>query len=142
MEAAEELLGFSLPPLLRALYTEVADGGYGPGYGLSRLNGGPGRSIVASDRELWRVWDGGEPRERWPEPFVRLCEWGCNFYSGLDCSRPECPVVRFNPDGCVESGCLADCLVTESDSLAEWLTAWLEGENLWHWTKKNKTARK
>jgi hypothetical protein len=27
-------LGFSLPPLLQRLYLEVADGGFGPGYGL------------------------------------------------------------------------------------------------------------
>jgi hypothetical protein len=31
---AESELGFFLPPLLRALYTRVADGGYGPGHGF------------------------------------------------------------------------------------------------------------
>jgi hypothetical protein len=29
--------GYTLPPLLRGLYTTVADGGFGPGYGLYRL---------------------------------------------------------------------------------------------------------
>jgi hypothetical protein len=40
VEAAEAKLGFSLPPLLRQLYTEVGNGGFGPGYGLFGLEGG------------------------------------------------------------------------------------------------------
>ncbi len=36
MLAAEARLGFALPPLLRRIYREVADGGDGhPGHGLS-----------------------------------------------------------------------------------------------------------
>lgn len=34
---AEARLGFALPPLLAALYTRVADGGFGPEYGLLPL---------------------------------------------------------------------------------------------------------
>jgi hypothetical protein len=36
---AERRLGFPLSPLLRALYTQVGDGGYGPGRGLDHLLG-------------------------------------------------------------------------------------------------------
>src|SRR5712691_9814035 len=32
--ATEDLLGFPLPPLLRTLYQQLANGGFGPGYGL------------------------------------------------------------------------------------------------------------
>lgn len=34
------ILGFPLPPLLRALYTQLANGGFGPMYGLLGLAGG------------------------------------------------------------------------------------------------------
>ena len=34
------MLGFHLPPLLRELYTQVANGGFGPGYGILGLEGG------------------------------------------------------------------------------------------------------
>jgi hypothetical protein len=34
VDTAEEALGFAIPPILRRLYTEVANGGFGPGYGL------------------------------------------------------------------------------------------------------------
>ena len=36
----EEALGFSLPPLLRALYTTLANGSFGPGYGIQGAIGG------------------------------------------------------------------------------------------------------
>jgi hypothetical protein len=34
---AEEQLGFALPALLRRIYLEVGNGGFGPGYGLFAL---------------------------------------------------------------------------------------------------------
>jgi hypothetical protein len=34
VDAAEAALGFTIPPLLRRLYIEVGNGGFGPGYGL------------------------------------------------------------------------------------------------------------
>src|SRR5258708_27179168 len=34
--ATEEALGFPLPPALRALYLQVANGGFGPGYDIDR----------------------------------------------------------------------------------------------------------
>jgi hypothetical protein len=34
VDAAEVALGFAIPPLLRRLYTEVGNGGFGPNYGL------------------------------------------------------------------------------------------------------------
>lgn len=38
--ATEEALGFPLPPLLRVLYAQVANGGFGFGYGLRGAIGG------------------------------------------------------------------------------------------------------
>lgn len=40
VEAAENKMRFRLPPLLRELYTQVANGGFGPGYGIFGLEGG------------------------------------------------------------------------------------------------------
>ncbi len=38
--ATEEALGFPLPPLLRALYANIANGGFGPGHGIRGAIGG------------------------------------------------------------------------------------------------------
>lgn len=40
LQATEEALGFALPPMLRALYTHVANGGFGPAYGITGARGG------------------------------------------------------------------------------------------------------
>lgn len=45
--AAENELGFQLPPLLSQLYTQVANGGFGPGYGIFGLEGGYADPIPA-----------------------------------------------------------------------------------------------
>jgi hypothetical protein len=41
----EERLGFSLPALLRQVYLQVGDGGFGPGYGLFSLTASNDHSI-------------------------------------------------------------------------------------------------
>ena len=38
--ATEEALGFTLPPLLRACYLQVGNGGFGPGQGVIGVLGG------------------------------------------------------------------------------------------------------
>ncbi len=40
IKQTERQLGFSLPPLLRLLYTQIANGGFGPGYGITGAIGG------------------------------------------------------------------------------------------------------
>jgi hypothetical protein len=40
IESAEKALGFPLPPLLREIYVSLANGGFGPAYGLVGLRGG------------------------------------------------------------------------------------------------------
>ncbi len=40
LDAAEAELGFALPALLRRLYLEVENGGFGPGAGLLGVEGG------------------------------------------------------------------------------------------------------
>src|SRR5260221_14743324 len=62
MRKTEQQLGFALPPLLRLLYTHVANGGFGPGYGLFGVIGGfsftgsGGKNIV--ERYRWNLKGG------------------------------------------------------------------------------------
>lgn len=118
--AAEAEMGIRLPALVRDLYLHVADGGYGPGWGIASLD-----EIVEWDRDYRSHWDDMYPPAGWPDTLIRFCEWGCNIWSGLDCSSERCAVIRFDPDRDVTE--IAEHLVPECDSLAEWLTAWLDG---------------
>src|SRR5438876_4961018 len=40
LQATEEALGIPLPPMLRALYAQVANGGFGPACGITGARGG------------------------------------------------------------------------------------------------------
>lgn len=53
VQATETRLGFALPPLLRCLYLQVANGGFGPGLGLPGVKGGYTGGYYQQDDSLW-----------------------------------------------------------------------------------------
>lgn len=53
MLATEERLGFPLPDLLRQLYTQLANGGFGPGTGLPGVKDGYAGGYPCTDGSLW-----------------------------------------------------------------------------------------
>jgi hypothetical protein len=97
----EQQLGFALPELLRLLYLQIGNGGFGPSYGILGLKGGAtderGNTLVGVNRAMRalarenRYW-------RWPEGLLPLCRLGCGMYSCLDCARPRVPVLIFDPN--------------------------------------------
>ena len=106
---AEAELGFKLPELLARIYREIANGGFGPGYGIIGLTGGyldNGRSIVDLYRELK---PGSITEWQWPDGLLPICDWGCEFCPALivaprtaawfSLRRPnsrDCPAISAN----------------------------------------------
>lgn len=134
--AAEAAIGAPLPPLLRRLYTEVADGGFGPGYGL--LGVGPGgwtddhrRGLVAVLRANQEgAADLPEGAWRWPSTLLPIAYLGDVIYACADLARPGTPVLEYDPSDLDwdEDGYPLDeeeALVEVSPTLAGWLEAWL-----------------
>ena len=123
LEASEAALGFALPPLLRQLYLEVGSGGFGPGGGLLGL-----------------------PNARLPGRLLPLCEWGSGISSALDCTGPESPVIRIDPNMAKaevparvpaalhfeRAAEVKDACWVESPSLGQWLIEWLDGQPLFY----------
>ena len=131
---AEARLGFPLPPLLRALYTQVGDGGYGPGRGLEVLAEGEW-SLVAHVEAIRRAnWPD------WPGRFIPLIAWGCLYWSWVDCSEPPYPVWFDDTDFEREDSPRSDYFYRQAESLAGWLSAWLDGVDLWAAGKRHKQA--
>lgn len=137
--AAEARLGFRLPALLRQLYRQVGNGGFGPGYGLRGVPTSPedeGKSVVG----LYP----GVPR--WPQGLLPVCDWGCGITSYLDCLHPEAPVIRLDPNmpkadvaGRVPAAMhfaraaqVGDACWVECASFGEWLEAWVDGAKLFY----------
>jgi len=113
----EDELGFALPRLLRRIYTEVADGGFGPAYGLFPINrrpGGPGQdeSLV----EAWKTLS--EPPL--PSGLLPICEWGCAIWSFLDCRTERGHVITGGEVPFTDTG----------RDLRSWFAAWLSGVDL------------
>jgi hypothetical protein len=141
VDAAEEKLGFPLPVLVRLLYTEVGNGGFGPSKnGLYPLIypadwdfRSPTRQVANAVDQLleWRRWRQQDRHDAARAiELLDLCCWGCEAHSSLDCSVPEAPVIWV--DGCVElpgdyRGQV--CCWLQHPSLAGWLEEWLNGAN-------------
>jgi SMI1/KNR4 family protein SUKH-1 len=120
LTAAERSLGFALPPGLRRLYLEVADGGFGPGGGLL--------SIAAAVDRYRSLQTGDElPRGRaWPANLLPIqdADPGCEC---LDVQTGE--ITGWDPEELAER--VSDArwqrsFSTSAPSLEGWLTTWLE----------------
>ncbi|WP_030816445.1 SMI1/KNR4 family protein [Streptomyces sp. NRRL F-2799] len=120
---AERTLGFILPPVLRRLYLQVANGGFGPEYTLFPLVGA-GRTAVAEYgplRDACPVY--------WPRGVLPILDWGCGMYAAVDCLAPDAPVLLFEPNAGPDDW--ADAWFLDSPSLEQWLTSWLNGIGWW-----------
>ena len=119
LDAAEDALGFALPPAIRRIYGEVADGGFGPGYGLL-----PVAEVIARYRNLC---SGGElPRRRsWPVGLLPLVSRD----PGWDCVEARSGrVLGWDPEELSERSGEARFLRSFHEiapSVEDWLEAWV-----------------
>jgi hypothetical protein len=119
---AESLLGHPLPGLLRKLYLEIANGGFGPGYGILGLSGGhtvepDGTSI---DRLHRMRTEGSMPRPS----LLPVCDWGCAILSLVDCADPQGRMWGFDPNP-VEA--IEDAFFPQELNFTDWLSLWIDG---------------
>lgn len=132
--AAETKLGFRLPDLLRDIYTQVANGGFGPGYGLIGLDDGAHDDLGKSITDLYFSYkqrDPDDPLWYWPDRLVPICHWGCAVYSCVDCSQPTAPVIYFDPNLHENGQRWDDSFIPHMSSFNKWIEAWLDDVNLW-----------
>ena len=132
--SAEIQLGFTLPRLLRGIYLTIANGGFGPGYGVMGVTGGFTDDLghtVGDLYEVYRQSDPDDPDWKWPERFLPICHWGCVVYSAVDC-RDELHAVYLVDVSAKEPGNPMDEIIKlQSASLEHWLSDWLDGKDLW-----------
>ncbi|MCC2671245.1 MAG: hypothetical protein K0Q72_3716 [Armatimonadetes bacterium] len=130
VDAAEAALGFPLPPLLRRLYTEVGNGGWGPDYGLDSI---PTDGAVPDVNDLVGLYQQCTAPERalespavqWPRGLVPLIKLGCVAMEVCDFLRPPYPVFKLDGDNWDLELSVEEALVPVAASLADRLEAWL-----------------
>lgn len=137
-----ERLGFEPPPPLVLAYRRIANGGFGPGYGLLGLDGGftDNRGRTAVDLYKRFVSDEAVPGWTWPRSLLPACDRGCGMYACVDCSSDPYPVVVFDSDtfddACGLGGDPDAAFAPIRHGLRSWLHAWAGSGELWPWVRK------
>lgn len=128
LSAAEQRMGCRLPELLRRLYTEVANGGFGPMYGILGItqSGYRRRDTTAVDEYL------AHPELNEPLGFPLLYA-GCSVWWYVSLTKPGNPVYLFDWDGWdwPERDSPEVAISHTVSTLAEWLEWWADGHDLW-----------
>lgn len=117
LDAVEVRLGFALPELLRQVYLRVANGGFGPGYGLLGVGHGATDDLGNTADSLYDLFsqaDPDDPEWRWRPQVIPFSYWGCAVYS---CITPSGMVIGFDEGAWVE----------DEIPLDVWLRKWLDG---------------
>ncbi|RKE22093.1 hypothetical protein BX266_5515 [Streptomyces sp. TLI_171] len=121
----EAVSGQPMPPLLRSIYCEVADGGFGvDGNVVSLTDNGRWYSDEESLLDVYRHWS--QPPEEWdiyPYHVVPLVTLGCAIWWHIDLRSPHGQMWGWDPN----ARCRRHQLFPERFTLAEWLTDWLRG---------------
>lgn len=117
--AAEAAMGLQLPPLLRRLYLEAGNGGFGPGYGILGISPDGHRDDLdrTADQSLSR-W------EDLPPGLLPICDWGCAVTSFIDCSGPQGMMWGWDPSSAAPQEV---AIYAEGLTLADWLIRWVDG---------------
>ncbi len=146
LKETERALCLTLPPLLRALYKNIANGSFGPGAGIRGVVGGYGEGTFTSgndetilkhhyDRERlvdvrnyaeqWRRSSTGEqvlniPSDAWPRQLVPICDLGCQQEVCVDQAGQTYLWYPSEED---------DSLFTLSKETTfdQWIRTWIEG---------------
>ena len=134
--AAEGAIGFALPALLRAVYLGVANGGFGPEYGLMGTKGGArldGQTLETCYRELLDL-DQENPVWRWPKGLLAVANYGCGMWACVDCEYARLPMILWDPNNLDSELDGADARLNwgnafwdQGRSFASWLEGWLDG---------------
>lgn len=127
---AESQLGFRLPELLRRLYTEVGNGGFGPVFGLLPLFpiAGADLDLVGDYRRLARRFPA--EAERWPAHLIPAFYCGCTVFEFVDC-RDSAGAMLWWDEGTEDLSALAERQRERMPSLERRLEMWLSGESPW-----------
>jgi hypothetical protein len=116
---AEAAIGFPVPVVLRRLYLEVANGGFGPRSGIMGVRGheyftgGDYADIV----ECYGDGPGEDSGYGFFPGLVSLLDWGCNLWSLCDFRTPEGMMWGWDPHTC----CDRHKLFPKNQTVKDWL---------------------
>lgn len=110
-----------MPPLLRRLYLEVADGGFGPDLweAVSLTDNGHHFGDVEDLATVYRAYQSDSDADSRPG-LVPLVERGCCIWNMVDFSSPGGEVWEWDPN----QRCLRHAVFPRQQTLAQWIERW------------------
>lgn len=122
---AETRMQVQLPRFFRRLYTEVGNGGFGPGYGMAKLD-----DIISGYQDHLSIYNGlleeesGEEYSNllWPDGLIYLGTEGCTYHFYLDCHDPHYRVLMFSDSHYRDR--LEEGMLLLSDTFDDWIGHW------------------
>ncbi|WP_405445227.1 hypothetical protein [Streptomyces erythrochromogenes] len=134
VDEAERTIGRRLPLLLRRVYTEVADGGFGPDGGLASLargNRAPGS--FCDWTSAVDVYERNRAGGGVPASWFFLTGGGCSMEWYVSLAAVDHPVLLYDADGWTadRGEDPHDGLRHATASLRCWLWTWAEGDHVW-----------
>jgi len=127
--AVEAQLGFRLPITLSRIYTEIANGDVGPGYGIFPVHDEPEMNDLVDMFRYCLEGNGQVSDWNWPGTLLPFVSHGCGIYECIDCSVPAYPVIVHNPDYLDDSG-FNSSLAPLASTIEDRLLAWVTNQNL------------
>jgi hypothetical protein len=115
----ERLVGHPMPQLLRRLYLEIANGGFGPWQVVSLTDTGNWFSDCADIAMACQQF--AAPDHPLPSGIVPLMDRGCAMWAMIDFRTADGQMWDWDPNLC----CLPHALAPLEQSLAQWLTDWM-----------------
>ncbi|MGI5436362.1 SMI1/KNR4 family protein [Streptomyces shenzhenensis] len=120
--AVEQVVGHPMPELLKRMYLEVANGGFGPWQVVSLAETGDWFSDCADITMAYHQFS--DPNGVLPPEVVPLMDRGCAMWTLIDFRTADGQMWDWDPNLC----CIRHAPAPIGQSLAEWLTDWLRGE--------------
>ena len=139
LNAAEQILGFSLPPILRLVYSEIGNGGASlAGIMGIVVSGHEPSEIPTEDDDAILVYqdffDNDNPLS-WPKGMLPYRDLGCGAWLCVDCQNMSYPVLAHVGDFIGDLDAISTLDFTDLDqpfwvpiapTLESWWKKWLE----------------
>ena len=131
----EARLGHALPRSLVEIWTQIGNGGFGPGYGLLGLGpegypddlGRPAEALY----DMLRTRAEKPPHFRWPAGLFPICHTGCGILHCVDLATED--MVIWEPNLWDGRHSHASALFPTGRSLYVWFETWATGDTPSHW---------
>jgi len=126
---------YDIPALLKHFYSEVCNGGIGPGCGILGLVGGHKNDEGLDAASLLYAFDDGDaddPFWYWPN-LLPFCDWGRGTYSCVYLSIESGQMIRFDPNVHLPGDSWIDAFSAEGLDLEEWLEQYVCGQSQGLW---------